>query len=63
MRRLLEQEIWPQIPPHELGRRLSKDEEEQIVVGVSDFVAQRGGDVAFAEVIPAGTSLSAAARP
>jgi glycine cleavage system H protein len=36
-----------------------KDKEEQIVVGVSDFVAQRGGDVAFAEVIPAGTSLSA----
>ena len=32
---------------------------EGIAVGVSDFVAQRGGDVAFAEVVPVGTSLAA----
>lgn len=31
---------------------------EQVTVGVSDFVAQRGGDVAFADVVPAGTILA-----
>jgi glycine cleavage system H protein len=37
----------------------ARAEGERIVVGVSDFVSQRGGDVAFAEVVPAGTSLAA----
>lgn len=30
-RRFLEEEVWPQVPPHELGRRLSKREEEEIL--------------------------------
>lgn len=28
-RRFLEEEVWPHVPPHELGRRLSKQEEEE----------------------------------
>jgi len=32
---------------------------EQVRVGLSDFAQQRGGDVAFAEVRPAGTRLAA----
>jgi glycine cleavage system H protein len=31
--------------------------DQQIVAGVSDFVQQRSGDVAFADVIPAGTQV------
>ena len=27
----LEHEVWPTIPPHELGRRLTKEEEEEIL--------------------------------
>jgi glycine cleavage system H protein len=37
----------------------ARAEGERIVAGVSDFVSQRGGDVAFAEVVPEGTSLAA----
>jgi glycine cleavage system H protein len=37
----------------------ARAEGEQITVGVSDFVAQRGGDVAFAEVVPVGTAVAA----
>jgi glycine cleavage system H protein len=37
----------------------ARAEGEQITVGVSDFVAQRGGDVAFAEVVPVGTDVAA----
>lgn len=31
VRRFLEREVWPQIPPDQLGRRPSRDEEEQIL--------------------------------
>lgn len=31
LRRFLEQEAWPQVPKGELGRRLSKEEEETIL--------------------------------
>jgi len=31
LRRLLEDEIWPLIPPEELGRPLSKEEQEEIL--------------------------------
>jgi antitoxin VapB len=30
LRRFLETEVWPTIPPKELGRRLSREEEEHI---------------------------------
>lgn len=36
-----------------------KVEGEHVRIGLSDFVQQRSGDVAFAEVKPVGTSLSA----
>jgi antitoxin VapB len=29
--RFLEEEIWPQAPPSQLGRRLSRDEEDEIL--------------------------------
>jgi antitoxin VapB len=29
--RYLEEEVWPQAPPGELGRRLSRDEENEIL--------------------------------
>lgn len=31
LRRFLETEVWPTIPPKELGRRMSREEEEQIL--------------------------------
>lgn len=31
LRSLLENELWPLVPPEELGRRLSKAEEEEIL--------------------------------
>jgi len=31
LRRFLETEVWPTIPPKELGRRMSRKEEEQIL--------------------------------
>lgn len=31
MRRLLEEEIWPLIPPEELGKPISKEEQEEIL--------------------------------
>jgi len=31
LHRFLEQEVWPRIPGKELGRRLSRDEEEAIL--------------------------------
>ena len=31
LRRLLEEEIWPLIPPEELGKPLSKEEQEDIL--------------------------------
>jgi antitoxin VapB len=31
LRRFLEQEVWPVMPPEELGRTLTKDEEEAIL--------------------------------
>jgi glycine cleavage system H protein len=34
-------------------------EDDHVRIGVSDFVQQRSGDVAFAEVKPAGTTLAA----
>jgi glycine cleavage system H protein len=37
----------------------AKDENGRIRIGLSDFVQQRSGDVAFAEVKPAGTILAA----
>jgi antitoxin VapB len=30
-RRFLEREIWPLVPPGEMGRRLTKEEEEEIL--------------------------------
>ena len=30
LRRFLETEVWPTIPPKELGRRMPREEEEQI---------------------------------
>jgi glycine cleavage system H protein len=36
----------------------AKAEGEQVRIGLSDFVQQRSGDVAFAEVKPEGTELS-----
>jgi antitoxin VapB len=29
--RFLEEEIWPQVPPGQLGRRLRREEEEEIL--------------------------------
>jgi len=29
--RYLEEEVWPKVPPAQLGRRLSRDEEDQIL--------------------------------
>jgi antitoxin VapB len=29
--RYLEQEIWPKVPPGQLGRRLSREEEDEIL--------------------------------
>jgi glycine cleavage system H protein len=37
----------------------AKEENRRIVIGLSDFVQQRSGDVAFAEIKPAGTTLAA----
>ena len=31
LRRFLETEVWPHVPPSELGRKLSRDEEEEIL--------------------------------
>jgi antitoxin VapB len=31
VRRFLETEVWPLIPAEELGRRISREEEEQIL--------------------------------
>ena len=31
LRRFLETEVWPHVPPSELGRTLSRDEEEEIL--------------------------------
>ena len=31
LRRFLEREVWPQVPPAELGRRLTRAEEEAIL--------------------------------
>jgi len=31
LRRFLETEVWPHVPPSELGRKLSRDEEEGIL--------------------------------
>jgi glycine cleavage system H protein len=36
----------------------AKDENGRVRIGLSDFVQQRSGDVAFAEIKPAGTSLA-----
>lgn len=36
----------------------AKEENGRVRIGLSDFVQQRGGDVAFAEVKPAGTHLA-----
>jgi len=35
-----------------------KEENGRVRIGLSDFVQQRSGDVAFAEIKPAGTALS-----
>jgi glycine cleavage system H protein len=35
----------------------AKDENGRVRIGLSDFVQQRSGDVAFAEIKPVGTSL------
>lgn len=37
----------------------AKEEGDRVRIGLSDFVQQRSGDVAFAEVKPEGTQLSA----
>lgn len=37
----------------------AKEENGRVRIGLSDFVQQRSGDVAFAEVKPAGTALAA----
>jgi glycine cleavage system H protein len=37
----------------------AKDENGRVRIGLSDFVQQRSGDVAFAEIKPAGTVLAA----
>lgn len=31
LQRFLENEVWPEVPPKELGRRLSRAEEEEIL--------------------------------
>ena len=31
LRRFLETEVWPYVPPSELGRKLGRDEEEEIL--------------------------------
>jgi len=31
LKRFLETEVWPTIPPEELGRKMSREEEEQIL--------------------------------
>jgi antitoxin VapB len=31
LRRFLESEVWPRIPPEELGRTLTREEEEEIL--------------------------------
>jgi glycine cleavage system H protein len=36
----------------------AKDENGRVRIGLSDFVQQRSGDVAFAEIKPAGTALA-----
>lgn len=36
----------------------AKEENGHVKIGLSDFVQQRSGDVAFAEIKPAGTTLS-----
>jgi len=36
----------------------AKDESGRVRIGLSDFVQQRSGDVAFAEIKPVGTSLA-----
>jgi glycine cleavage system H protein len=37
----------------------AREEGERIIVGVSDFLGQRSGDVAFADVVPVGTVVTA----
>jgi glycine cleavage system H protein len=37
----------------------AKDENGHVRIGLTDFVQQRSGDVAFAEIKPAGTALAA----
>ncbi len=37
----------------------AKEEDGRVRIGLSDFVQQRSGDVAFAEIKPAGTNLRA----
>jgi glycine cleavage system H protein len=37
----------------------AKEEDSHVRIGLSDFVQQRSGDVAFADVKPAGTTLAA----
>ncbi|MBA4380046.1 MAG: glycine cleavage system protein H [Anaerolinea sp.] len=36
----------------------TKEENRRVRIGLSDFVQQRSGDVAFAEIKPAGTALA-----
>jgi antitoxin VapB len=31
LRRFLETEVWPTVPPQELGRRMTREEEEQLL--------------------------------
>jgi glycine cleavage system H protein len=37
----------------------AKEESGRVCIGLSDFVQQRSGDVAFADIKPAGTTLAA----
>ena len=40
----------------------AKEENGRVRIGLSDFVQQRSGDVAFAEIKPVGTSLALGMR-
>ncbi len=53
--------VWAQLSPLRAGAppRPEGAESQRVRVGLSDFLQQRSGDIAFAEIRPVGTTLSA----
>jgi antitoxin VapB len=42
LRNWLEREVWPTVPPDQLGRTLTREEEDEILLGHHRYPAARG---------------------